>query len=80
MDLIAAVGGIRQAESRVEDAARQLGRVPDASRVASSAVKDTVELSAEAVALLISRDSLAANIEVIKTQDGVGQALLDLLV
>ena len=79
MDLIAAVGGIRQAESRVEDAARELARPPDASRVAASAVKDTVELSAEAVALLISRNSLEANIEVIKTQDGVGQALLNLL-
>ena len=79
MDLIAAVGGIRQAESRIEDAARQFARPPDAVRVAASAVKDTVELSAEAVALLISRNVLEANVEVIKTQDGVGQALLDLL-
>ena len=79
MDLIAAVGGIRQAESRVEDAARQLARPPDAVRVAASAAKDTVELSAEAVALLMSRSAMEANIEVIKTQDGMGQALLDLL-
>ena len=79
MDLIAAIGGIRQAESRVEDAARQLVRPPDAARAAASAVKDTVELSAEAVALLMSRNVLEANVEVIKTQDGIGQALLDLL-
>lgn len=79
MDLIAAVGGIRQAESRVEDAARQLARPPDAFRAAASAAKDTVELSPEAVALLMSRDVMEANIEVIKTQDGMGQALLDLL-
>ena len=79
MDLIAAVGGIRQAESRIEDAARQLARPPDAIRAAASAAKDTVELSAEAVALLMSRNVLEANVEVIKTQDGIGQALLDLL-
>jgi hypothetical protein len=81
MDFTPSVNAIQQAEAQVEDVARRLARPPviTPSTAAAQAPKDTVELSADAVALLISRNAVAANVEVIKTENGVSRSLLNLV-
>ena len=79
MDFTPSVNAIQQAESQLEDVARQLARPVVPATASASGPKDTVELSAEAVALLISRNAIEANVDVIKTENGVGQALLNLI-
>lgn len=78
MDVKPATIAIQEAETRVEDAARHFARLPDGVPAAAASAKDTVELSTEAVTLLMSRDAVEANVEVIKTEDGMSQALLNL--
>ena len=81
MDFTTAVNAIQQAEAQVEDVARRLARPPLTTPTTGAAQtpRDTVELSAEAVALLISRNAVEANVDVIKTENGVSQSLLTLL-
>jgi hypothetical protein len=40
---------------------------------------DTVQLSAEAIALLMSQNAVTASIEVIKTENGVGKPFMNIL-
>ena len=72
------VNAIQQVEAQVKDAAHPFATPPlTTPRTATSTTpRDTVELSAEAVVLLISRNAVSANIEVIKTENGVHQAQL----
>ena len=81
MDFTPTVNAIQQAEAQVEDVARRLARPPLTTPTTAPAKVpgDTVELSAEAVALLISRNAVAANVDVIKTENGISKALLTLL-
>jgi hypothetical protein len=82
MDFTSSVNAIQQAEAQVEDVARRLARPPlttPTTTAAAQAPKDTVELSAAAVALLLSRNAVEANVDVIKTQDGISQDLLNLI-
>ena len=81
MDFTTSVNAIQQAEAQVEDVARRLARPPltTPTATAAQAPKDTVELSAAAVALLLSRNAVEANVDVIKTQDGISQDLLNLV-
>ena len=81
MDFTSSVNAIQQAEAQVEDVARRLARPPltTPTTTAAQAPKDTVELSAAAVALLLSRNAVEANVDVIKTQDGISQDLLNLV-
>ena len=81
MDFTPSVNAIQQAEAQVEDVARRLARPPltTPTTAAAQAPRDTVELSAEAVALLISRNAVEANVDVIKTENGVSQDLLNLV-
>lgn len=81
MDFTTSVNAIQQAEARLTDTARNLARPPFTTPTSSTAAgpSDTVELSAEAVALLMSRNAIAANVDVIKTENGVSQALLNLM-
>ena len=77
MDIAPASNTIPQAEVHAEDVARHAARLPAPVPNATPADKDTVELSAEAVTIVMSTDGVAANIEVIDTGNGVGRALLN---
>ena len=65
-------------EFQAVDVARQLARAPDSIH-ASVSGKDTVELSAEAIALFMSRNEVIASMQLIRTENGVGDTLLDIL-
>jgi hypothetical protein len=65
-------------EFQAVDVARQLARAPDSIH-ASVSGKDTVELSAEAIALFMSRNEVIASMQIIRTENGVGDTLLDIL-
>jgi hypothetical protein len=60
------------------DEARKLARAPDSIHVSASG-KDTVELSPEAIALFMSRNDVIASMQLIRTENGVGDTLLDIL-
>ena len=77
MDVTPASNAIPQAEVHAEDVARHASRLPAPIPSGTTAEKDTVELSAEAVTVVMSTDGVAANIEVIDTGNGVGRALLN---
>ena len=66
-------------EFRAVDVGRQLARAPDLVHASVSGAKDSVELSSEAIALFMSRNAVEASIELIKTENGIGNTLLDLL-
>jgi hypothetical protein len=76
MDVAPASNAIPQAEVHAEDVARHAA-LPAPIPSGTTAEKDTVELSAEAVTIVMSTDGVAANIEVIDTGNGVGRALLN---
>jgi len=77
MDVTPASNAIPQAEDHVEDVARHASRPPAPIPSGTTAEKDTVELSAEAVTVVMSTDGVAANLEVIDTGNGVGRAHLN---
>ena len=82
MDFTTSVNAIQQAETPVEDVARRLAKQPPSTQSTPSnpvTKDDTVELSAEAVALLLSRNAVAANVAVIKTENGVSRSLLNII-
>jgi len=68
-----ALGGMHEAESRLEGAANRLARLAD------PAAADTVELSAEMVALMEARNAFAVNARVAATGDEVQKSVIDLL-
>lgn len=76
MDVAPASNAIPQAEVHAEDVGRHASRLPAPIPTGTTAA-DTVELSAEAVTIVMSTDGVAANIEVIDTGNGVGRALLN---
>ena len=67
----AALSGMHRAEARLEATAQRLARVSDPA--------DTVDLSAEMVALLEARNDFAVNAKVLKTGDEIERVLLDVL-
>ena len=86
--LSAPLDGILRAESQVSEAAKRIARLPAAftSLLASSggsigagAPTDTVDLSAESVALLQARNVADANIVAAQTMDQVQQHLISML-
>jgi flagellar hook protein FlgE len=66
-----ALGGMAGAEARLETTAKRLAGVADPA--------DTVDLSAEMVALMESRNTFAANANVLKTADEMERKALDVL-
>jgi flagellar hook protein FlgE len=65
-----AIGGLDQAQSQLESAARQ---------IANSAPPDTVDLSQQAVSLLQAGTDFQANLATIKANDQMLQSLFDVL-
>jgi flagellar hook protein FlgE len=72
-----ALGGLHQAEAKLETAASRLARLPVSLESANP--EDVVDLSAEMVALLEARNDFQINTRVIHTADELARHLLDLL-
>jgi flagellar hook protein FlgE len=72
----AALGGLQQAESRVNVIAGKIAVSGGGSTADSS---DSVDLSTQAVALIQARDDFSANIGTLKTIDEMQRRLFDLL-
>ena len=66
--------GIQNAEKQFETAARGVAKLPNA--VEAGAGPDTVDLSAEIVAMMSARDNFMANVESAKTGDELQRTLL----
>jgi len=72
-----ALGGLHQAEAKLETAASRLARLPVSLELAKP--EDVVDLSAEMVALLEARNSYQINSRVIGSADELARDLLELL-
>lgn len=72
-----ALQGLEQAQAQLEQAAGRLSGVAAVST--DGAPVDTVDLSAEMVALLSAKNDFAMNINVIKKADEMQASLMDLL-
>lgn len=77
IDFTIPVEGIRRAESSFNTAAAKIVQAPLAA--ADQAGGDTVDLSAEMVALMESRNQFAANLKTLQVGDRMAQATLDIL-
>jgi flagellar hook protein FlgE len=72
----AALGGLQQAESRVNAIAGKIAASGGGSTADSS---DSVDLSTQAVALIQAREDFSANIGTLKVVDEMQKSLFDLL-
>jgi flagellar hook protein FlgE len=69
--------GIQRAETQFNQAAQNIANWPSSSPSSTSAPQgDTVDLSAQAVALLQSKNSFEANTAALKVGDEMTQSLL----
>ncbi len=74
-DLSIPLGGMAQAESRLNTVASRLARLA----VPASAPGDTVDLSAEMVALTESKNAYEANVKAAQTFEQMSRTVLDIL-
>jgi flagellar basal body rod protein FlgG len=73
MDVLgAALGGMREAQTRLEKTAERIAG-------ASAPTPDTVDLSTEMVGLLAARDQFQANARVFQAADDMQKKLLNIL-
>jgi flagellar basal body rod protein FlgG len=68
--------GMQQAESQFNKAAQNIAQWPSSSS-SSSTPQDTVDLSAQAIALIQSKNSFEANTAALKVSDQMTQSLLN---
>lgn len=73
IDFSAPLAGMNRAESQLDHAAAKLAGIGGAP------AGDTVDLSAEMIALIEARDGFAANTKVAQTEDNISKSLLNLL-
>lgn len=67
--------GMQQAETQFNQAADNIAQWPSSS--SSSTPQDTVDLSAQAIALIQSKNSFEANTAALKVSDEMTQSLLN---
>ncbi len=72
IDFSTPLAGLNRASSAVDKIASRLAKSP-------SVGTDTVELSSDAVGLLVARQNFESNVRVIQTADRMSQALMSLL-
>ena len=72
IDFSTPLAGLDRASRALEKVASRVARAEDSSG-------DTVDLSAEAVAMLVARQNFQSNVKVIQTADRMSKSLLDLL-
>ena len=71
------LAGMSQAVSRLNTTASRIARAP--FQAAPTDAQDSVDLSAEVVALLSSRNDFEANTKVVKTFDEMTKTMLNIL-
>jgi flagellar basal body rod protein FlgC len=75
-----ALQGMQKAEAQLGKAADRIAQLPNALNAgAAGASGDTVDLSAQMVALLGARDNFMANVEAFKTGDSMQRTLLNMV-
>lgn len=67
--------GMQKAEAQLNTAAGRIAQLPTAANGGG----DTIDLSAEIVALMSARDNFMANVGAAKTGDQIQRALLNML-
>lgn len=77
-DFIVALKGISNGMKLAEATATRIAKAPVAPSQTSTPT-DVVDLSAEMIALMQAKDTVAANVQVAKTFDDLNQAIVDLL-
>ncbi|WP_321473607.1 hypothetical protein [uncultured Paludibaculum sp.] len=77
-DLSIALAGISNGLKLAETTAARVARAPVAPAQTSNPT-DVVDFSAEMIALLQAKNTVAANVEVAKTFDDVNEAIVNLL-
>ena len=70
-----AIEGLNRAEEKLQSVASKLARVSDTN----SAPEDTVDLSAEMIALIEARNEHAVNVKVLETANDIERHMLDVL-
>lgn len=70
------IQGMQRAETQFNQAAQNIADWPSSSPSSSAPQGDTVDLSAQAVALLQSKNSFEANTAALKVGDEMTQSLL----
>jgi hypothetical protein len=78
IDLSVPLAGIAAAESSLNQTASNIAHATTAQSGASGG-GDTVDLSADAVALIEARNSVAANVNVVRAEDQMTATLLNLV-
>ena len=76
-----ALQGMQKAEAQLGTAANKIAQLPNAvdGGATGAAGGDTVDLSAQMVALLSARDNFMANVEAFKTGDSMQRTLLNMV-
>ena len=74
---LSSLQGMKNAEAQFQTAAGKIAQLPDVLQ--NPPKTDTVDLSAEMVAMLSARDNFMANVEAAKTGDELQRALLNLV-
>ena len=77
-DLAIPLDGLRRAESQIDISAKKLSRLTVAASSGASGA-DTVDLSAEIVALMQSKRVAEANMKAMQSMDEVQKRLIDIL-
>lgn len=77
-DFIVALNGISNGMKLAEATATRIAKAPVAP-AENSTPTDVVDLSAEMIALLQAKNTVAANVQVAKTFDELNQQLIDLM-
>lgn len=75
IDFATPLRAMNQAEQSLNKAAGRIAQSP----FATASPDDTVDLSAEMIALLEARDNFSANTKVIQTADEMSKTLLEML-
>jgi flagellar hook protein FlgE len=78
IDFSIPLAGLTQAETSLNTTATRIASM-GTTRIATAGQADTVDLSAEMVALMEARSNFALNAKVAQTQNQVAQSLINLL-
>ena len=72
-----ALQGMQKAQAQFDKAAGRIAQLPNAADAGAGG--DTIDLSAEIVAMMSARDNFMANVEAAKTGDAMQRTLLNMI-
>lgn len=78
--MIASLAGMERAQAQFENAAARIAEIPAVTKPGQTAqTGDSVDLSAQMVAMLSARDNFMSNVEAAKTGDQMQRSLLNMV-